>query len=185
MNRLLVILAATLPLLVGCASPPSAAPSVAVQPTTEVHWTAIEPVVAETIPLTLAAFDDEWIVAQSSPSPEACWSYPSDDESRHHWVRTDEGTALVYAASSTYWDEDVSPFETVQRFAAVWEQSDSLTTVFDDSADPQHEYTYGRQRAGLPGTDQLAMTGGFDGDAWTFEITVSCATPGFNDSPPD
>ncbi|WP_133163711.1 hypothetical protein [Cryobacterium zongtaii] len=69
-------------------------------------------------------------------------------------------------------DED--PWTTAERCAVVWASTFPAT-----SFDPDHDsFAYGAQLAGLVKSDQLRVTGGFDGDNWTYLVEVSCETPG-------
>ena len=60
---------------------------------------------------------------------------------------------------------------TAERYAQVWTSTFPAT-----SFDPDHDsFAYGAQLAGLVDSDQLRVTGGFDGDNWIYLVEVSCS----------
>ena len=92
-----------------------------------------------------------------------------------HWEKRSDGYEVAFSAKNFWFDKDEDPGTTAERYARVWTSTFPAT-----SFDPDYDsFAYGAQLAGLVDSDQLRVTGGFDGDNWIYLVEVSCDTPGF------
>jgi hypothetical protein len=161
----------------GCASPsiddpgsPSAASGRALT-----EWATIRDTIAGSIQPTFDAFEGTWEVQRAAPPESACWTESEDLSGAPHWEKRSNGYEVAFFAKSSWFDNSEDPWTTAERFAQVWESTFPAT-----SFDPEHDsFAYGAQLAGFVDSDQLRVTGGFDGDNWIYLVEVSCDTPGF------
>lgn len=162
---------------VGCTFQAAGAPAAN---STLTPWSTIRHTVANSIQPTLEAFPGSWDVERAGPSESVCWSEHEDLSGTPAWKARSDGYETVYLAKSLWFDIDEDPWTTAERYARVWK-----TTFPTTNFDPDHEsFTYGAQLAGLFDSEQLRVTGGFDGDTWVYLVEVSCDTPGFRASAP-
>jgi len=169
----LIPAAAAVMLLAGCATGLPATP-----PAT---WADLEPLVEATADATLKSFDQSWVVGDAA-EPLDCW-YRSDGEGE--WVRDDSRVVQVFTATSGYAEASLGkpsevPVPTPSSFVAIWADVPGLEAATDDAAFDGR----GGATATLLGSPDVAIAGGFDGDAWRVTIRVNCTTPGFAETPP-
>jgi hypothetical protein len=163
--------------ITGCAFETTNAPA---SPTAEVgaavtEWPSITAMIAGSIQPTFDAFEGTWDVQQAAPRESACWTESENLDGSPHWETRPDGYEVAFYATSSWFDMDEDPRTTVERYARVWESLFPATNF-----DPDYDsFAYGAQLAGLVDSDQLQVTGGFDGDNWIFRVEVSCDTPGF------
>jgi hypothetical protein len=139
------------------------------------EWASISNMIAGSIQPTFDAFEGTWEVQSAAPPESACWTESEDLSGAPHWEERSNGYEVAFFAKSSWFDNSEDPWTTTERFAQVWESTFPAT-----SFDPEHDsFAYGAQLAGLVDSDQLRVTGGFDGDNWIYLVEVSCATPGF------
>jgi hypothetical protein len=157
----------------GCASPSTKSAGLSGDSLTT--WSSISDMIEGSIQPTFDAFDGTWDVQSSAPRESACWSGSEDLSGTPHWDQRADGYEIAFSAKSSWFDINEDPWTTAERYARVWS-----TTFPATDFDPDYDsFTYGAQLAGLVDSDQLRVTGGFDGDNWIYLVEVSCDTPGF------
>ena len=139
------------------------------------EWSSITDTIAESIHPTFDAFEGTWDVRRAAPPESACWTESEDLSGTPHWEKRSDGYEVAFSAKNSWFDREEDPWTTAERYARVW-TSTFPTTRFDPDYD---SFTYGAQLAGLVDSEQLRVTGGFDGDNWIYLVEVSCDTPGF------
>ena len=138
-------------------------------------WSSISHTISGSVQPTFAAFDGTWDVQRAAPPESACWTESEDLSGTPHWEKRSDGYEVAFSAKNSWFDRDEDPWTTAERYARVWTSTFPAT-----SFDPDHNsFAYGAQLAGLVDSDQLRVTGGFDGDNWMYLVEVSCDTPGF------
>lgn len=144
------------------------------------EWTSINDMIASSIQPTFAAFEGTWDVQSAAPPESACWTESEELSGAPHWEERSDGYEVAFSAKSSWFDRDEDPWTTTERYARAW------TSLFPTTRfEPDHNaYSYGAQLAGLMDSDQLRVTGGFDGDNWIYLVEVSCNTPGFRAAAP-
>ena len=161
----------------GCASQPTDAQvsPAAASGGTLTEWSSITDTIAGSIQPTFDAFEGTWDVQRAAPPESACWTESEDLSGTPHWEKRSDGYEVAFSAKNSWFDMDEDPWTPAERYARVW------TSAFPAASfDPDYDlFTYGAQIAGLVDSDQLRVTGGFDGDNWIYLVEVSCDTPGF------
>ncbi|WP_104126554.1 hypothetical protein [Cryobacterium sp. Y57] len=138
------------------------------------EWSSITDTIAGSIRPTFDAFEGTWDVPRAAPPESACWTESEDVSGTPHWEKRSDGYEVAFSAKNSWFDRDEDPWTAAECYARVW-TSTFPTTSFDPDYD---SFTYGAQLAGLVDSDQLRVTGGFDGDNWMYLAEVSCDTPG-------
>ncbi|TFB63578.1 hypothetical protein E3N86_04435 [Cryobacterium sp. Hz7] len=138
-------------------------------------WSNITDTIAGSIQPTFDAIEGTWDVQRAAPPESACWTKSEDLSGTPHWAKRSDGYEVAFSAKNSWFDMDEDPWTTAERYARVWTSTFPAT-----SFDPDYDlFAYGAQIAGLVDSDQLRVTGGFDGDNWIYLVEVSCDTPGF------
>ena len=138
-------------------------------------WSSISDTISGSVQPTFAAFEGTWDVQRAAPPESACWTESEDLSGTPHWEKRSDGYEVAFSAKNSWFDRDEDPWTTAERYARVWTSTFPAT-----SFDPDYDsFAYGAQLAGLVDSDQLRVTGGFDGDNWIYLVEVSCDTPGF------
>jgi len=139
------------------------------------EWSSINDMIAGSIQPTFDAFEGTWDVQSAAPPESACWTESEELSGAPHWEERSDGYEVAFSAKSSWFDQDEDPWTTAERYARAWASTFPVT-----SFDQDHGLSsYGAQIAGLVDSEQLRVTGGFDGDNWIYLVEVSCETPGF------